>query len=171
MKNAILLSLMVFLTACQDRSMSDLKKFVETAYQGQKVPIEPLPEIKPYEGFVYSSEDLVDPFDQENIAPKVDDDASEDAPNDDRRKELLETFPLDGLKLVGTMEREGTPWIIVKAPDGTAHRVTLGNYMGQNYGEIIDISLEEQKIELNEVVRAPTGKWINQSVYLTVDDE
>lgn len=155
---------------CQDSSMSDLRRFVETTYQNEKPEIEPLPEIRPYEGFVYSAEELTDPFDTVNILPQTAEDEG-GGPDSDRRREPLEAYALDGLQMVGTMERDGQPWAIIKAPDGTAQRVTLGNYMGQNNGKIIDISLDEQKVELVEVVRAPTGKWVNQTVFLSAGEE
>lgn len=169
-KKSVALACCLALAGCQDNSMQDLRQFVENTYADQKPDIEPLPIPEPYEGFVYSAEGLTDPFALSNIAPA-------EAPtfntgrDPDRRKEDLEAFPLDGLKMVGTLKQGERPWVIVNAPDGTAHRATVGNYLGHNEGRIVSISLDEQKIELLEVVKDPTGKWVDQTVMLSVDDE
>ena len=169
-KSSLLIVLSLLVVGCQDNSMQDLRIFVEETYADQKPEIEPLPVPRPYKNFVYSADALNDPFAKSNIAP------AEEAPptisiDDNRRKEELEAFPLDGLKLVGTLEQGEQPWIIVNASDGTAHRATIGNYMGQNQGRIVEILLDEQKAELIEVVKDPTGKWVDKSVILSVDEE
>ena len=74
-------------------------------------------------------------------------------PDPNRRKEELEAFSLDQLRMVGTLEQDEQTWGLVKTSDGTIHRVAPGNYMGQNDGRITRIS--EDKIELIELV--PTG--------------
>jgi type IV pilus assembly protein PilP len=74
-------------------------------------------------------------------------------PDPNRRKEELESYALDSLRMVGTLEQEEQTWGLVKTSDGTIHRVAPGNYLGQNDGRITQIS--EEKIELIELV--PTG--------------
>lgn len=150
--------------------MQDLRTFVVETYADQKPEIEPLPRPKPYQSFVYSADSLSDPFSKDNIAPAelTPESVGRDS---NRRKEELEAFPLDGLKFVGTLKQGDQPWVIMNASDGTAHRATIGNYMGQNEGRIVDILLDEQKVEIVEVVKDPTGKWVDQTVTLSVDEE
>ncbi len=59
--------------------------------------------------------------------------------------------------MVGTLQRDSTQWAIINAPDKTIHRVTIGNYMGQNYGRIVDIS--EQSVEMIEIIPNGLGGW------------
>jgi len=160
----------LLVVGCQDNSMQDLRTFVQETYADQKPEIEPLPVPKPYKSFVYSADALNDPFAKSNIAP-AERPAVSSGRDGNRRKEELEAFPLDGLKLVGTLKQGSQPWIIINASDGTAHRATIGNYMGQNEGRIVEILLDEQKVELVEVVKDPTGKWVDQTVILSVDEE
>lgn len=162
----------VSLTACQDRSMSDLRQFVDSAYKDKKPEIEPLPEIKPYEGFVYSASNEVDPFDLSNIEVRRQKQAvnSGKRPDQNRRKEPLEYFPLDGLKMVGTLTQKGTPWVVIKAPDGAVHRATVGQYMGKNDGKIKDILIDQQKVLLTELVQDPSGRWVDREVAITIDE-
>lgn len=170
-KSMLLATTCFLIVGCQDRSMQDLRVFVQETYADQKPEIEPLPIPKPYKSFVYSADTLNDPFSEANIAPAERPDDVSPARDPNRRKEELEIFPLDGLKLVGTLKQGSQPWIVVSASDGTAHRATIGNYMGQNEGRIVEILLDEQKVELVEVVKDPTGKWVDQTVILSVDEE
>lgn len=87
----------------------------------------------------------------------VDDEDSEFAPVEGRIREELEEFPLDALRMVGTLEQEADVWGIVISRNGTVYRVQVGNYMGQNFGKIIAIL--EDRIELEERARDTRGKW------------
>jgi type IV pilus assembly protein PilP len=73
------------------------------------------------------------------------------SPDFNRRKEELELYPLDSLRMVGTLEQEGVTWGLVQTKDGTIHRVASGNYMGQNHGRVVHIA--EDQIKLVELVK------------------
>ena len=162
---------LLFLTACQDSNMPDLKEFVASAYRDKKPDIEPLPEIAPYKGFASSAADDADPFNTENIiTDRPDNLAAGDSPDSNRRKEELERYPLDALRMVGTLIRGETPYVIVQTSEGTAHRATLGNYMGQNDGRIKEILPQEQKVVLAEMVVDPVGRWVTREVELIIDE-
>jgi type IV pilus assembly protein PilP len=153
--------------------MADLRTFVADAYKDKKPEIEPLPEIQPYREHRYSATDLPDPFSEANIQPSTALNKSllgnfNVDPN--RRKEPLEAFPLDALRMVGTMTQENQPWVVIKSTEGTVHRATLGNYMGQNNGKIKEILPEEQKVLLTEVVQDSSGRWVEKDVDLTIDE-
>ena len=117
--------------------------------------IEPIPEVKQVIGFVYTAKNRRDPFTRQE-----DDAVTTEAvldngirPDPNRRKEELEAFSLDTLRMVGTLEQDEQTWGLLKTSDGTIHRVAPGNYIGLNDGRITRIS--EEKIELIELV--PTG--------------
>ena len=152
--------------------MGDLRQFVSSAYKDRKPEIEPLPEIKPYEGFVYSASEEVDPFDLSNIEIRRQQQAetSGKRPDTNRRKEPLEFFPLDGLKMVGTLTQKGVPWVVIKSPDGAVHRATVGQYMGKNDGKIEAILVDQEKVMLTELVQDPSGRWVDREVAITIDD-
>ena len=174
-KTLLLLGPVFLLQACQDRGMNDLRQFVATAYQDRKSYIEPLPEIIPYSSYEYSAIESDDPFDFGNIVTGEQTAAANNAgtglrPDDTRRKQPLEQYPLDALKMVGTMSQEQIPWVIVMTAEGTAHRATVGDYMGQQDGQIQQIIPEEQKIILAELVLDPRGQWVNREVEITIDE-
>ena len=155
MKKLLAGGLALLLVGCANKDMSDLQVFVDEVKARPPSGIEPIPEVKQIVGFVYTAKNRRDPF-----TPQVDEDLATETvldngirPDPNRRKEELEGYSLDSLRMVGTLEQEEQTWGLVKTKDGTIHRVSPGNYMGQNDGKITRIS--EDKIELIELV--PTG--------------
>ncbi len=144
----------------QVADISDLQEFTETAFRDHIPEVDPLPALQPLAVFIYTASGLTDPFDKENLKEKVKDfpgGNDESGPNRSRRKEPLESFPIDGLKLVGVLAQHGENWAVVRAPDQSIHRVKQGNYMGVNYGEIINVS--DSGMNVSELVKNPVGRW------------
>jgi len=164
--------LLLALQGCQDSSMSDLKTFVDEAYKDKKPEIEPLPEIQPFKGYEYSASEESDPFSIANIVSTRDGEGTSNnsRPDANRRREPLEDYPLDALKMVGTMTQNNKPWVIVQTSEGTAHLATVGNYLGQNDGKITKILTDEQLVTLAETVLDTAGRWITRDVEITVDE-
>ncbi|WP_340121450.1 pilus assembly protein PilP [Methylobacter svalbardensis] len=162
---------MALLAGCGNDDFSDLTRYVSEVKARPKEPIKPLPEIKVIEPFMFKSEGLRDPFrplEQPEQTEGVDvSTGSSIRPDTARHKEELESFPLDGLKMVGTVDMKSALWGLVKASDGTIYRVKAGNYVGKNYGKIIRIVSD--KIELMEIVPDKPGTWREQpaSIALT----
>lgn len=151
----------LMLGACGNDGMDDLREFVATAHAGKKPKVEPLPEIKPQEPFAYAAEKLVDPFSARNLKSQTFQAAGAGPrPDLNRRKEPLEDYPLDALKMVGTLARGKQAWAVIQAPDGTVHRASVGNHLGQNFGTITRIS--DDKIDLVELVQGSLGDWVER---------
>lgn len=148
--------------------LSDLRRFTAEAYSDAKPEVEPIPEIEPYESYLYTGDALPDPFVSINLreAEPMVAGGGDEVFQPERRREPLEQFPLDSLKMFGTMSRDGRDWVLIGTPDGGTHRVTLGNHLGQQNGKIIDIS--EQEVVLREVVKGPTGDWAERRATLTL---
>lgn len=144
------------MAGCANKDMGDLQQYVDEVKARPASGIDPIPEVKQVIGFIYEAKNRRDPFsqpeDETSAVEAVFDNGIRPDPN--RRKEELESFALDSLRMVGTLEQEGETWGLVKTSDGTIHRVAEGNYMGQNDGRITRIS--EDKIELIELV--PSGR-------------
>ncbi|RMD70075.1 MAG: hypothetical protein D6819_05205 [Gammaproteobacteria bacterium] len=148
--------LSALLLGCQSHSdpMADLKAYVRSLPEKYKGRIEPLPKFEPFKPYTYHA-GLRDPF----VLPKK---APEEAssgihPDVNRPKEPLERFPLDALRMVGTLQKEGELWALVKDPEGVVHRVRVGQHMGQNYGRIVRIT--PSRIDLIEIVPDGKGGW------------
>ena len=156
-----LLVMATLISGCQQNSMSDLQRFVDTAHKGKKPSVEPLPEIQPIEGFSYSAQSYPDPFNRENLKPRrVVASSSGTGPVKNWRMEPLEKFPLDYLVMVGSLFREGEKRVFIKTPRGAVQTDTIGNYMGQNYGKIINIS--EREVTVKEHVLSSSGVWVER---------
>lgn len=163
----------ICLTGCSNNDFSDLDQYISRVKAEPKGAIQPLPETKVVESFLFNPEGLRDPF-KPLVQPEQDDDVTAFSagggikPDATRRKEELEAFPLDILKMVGTVVMKSNLWGLVKADDGTIHRVQTGNYMGKNYGKIIRISTD--KIELMEIVPDKPGSWREQQTSLALTE-
>jgi len=169
---AVLGTLIVLLSGCGG-GLDDLRQFVDNIRAKPPGRIEPIPEFQPYQNFEYTSHDLRDPFKLVDFRrPELDEDTlasptSGLRPDRDRTKEPLEDFPIDTLRLKGTIDdKEGIKWGLIFAPDNTIHRVIEGNYMGQNHGRIILVS--DQTIELTEIVPDGLGNYIERSSAVTL---
>jgi type IV pilus assembly protein PilP len=164
--------LAVILTACSDSGTSDLREFVAEAKQRQG-RVEPLPEFTPVQTHVYAAHGLRDPFtsdSREMVAEAAAKSAGSGlAPDLRRRKEVLESYPLDSLSMLGTLEFQNATWGLVKAPDGVVHRVRPGNYMGQNYGKVK--AIQSQRVLLTEIVPDGLGGWEEREAYLAMNEQ
>lgn len=166
-RTAISLLLCVGLVGCGDDGMNDLREFVANAHADRKPNVEALPEMKPYEAFQYTAVNLPDPFSAANLRPlAATGNTGGPRPDMNRRKEALEDYPLDALKMVGTLSRQKRYWAIIQAPDGTVHRAQIGNFMGQNFGKVIKIS--DEKVELVELIAGGAGEWIEREASLAI---
>jgi type IV pilus assembly protein PilP len=156
------------LTGCANPNLDELSGFVAQQKAMPPERIEPLPEIKQIETFIYSDTGRRNPFidmfgDQAETASVA---GSGIRPDFNRRKEELESYPLDSIRMVGTLEQVGATWGLVKTKEGTVHKVKSGNYMGQNHGRIVLIT--EDRIELNEIVQDGSGGYIERQASLAL---
>lgn len=159
------------LAGCAKHDMNDLRGFVEEVKQRPPGRIEPLPEIKEVETHTYSSSDLRNPFAPEKVQETETNIAQNSGltPDFNRRKEELEQFPLDSLRMVGTLDKEDFVWALIRTNDGTIHTVKSGNYIGMNYGKIDRIS--EEKIELTEIIKDGQGGYIERQATVALGGE
>ncbi len=161
------LTLVLAIAGCSEGDISDLRQFVKNAHKDRKPRIEPLPRIRPYETYTYTATNLTDPFSSGNLQRRKP--TAEDSglrPDVNRRKEPLEQFPLDSLRMVGTLAKGEASWAVIRAPDGTVHRIGHGNYLGQNYGKVTLIS--DEKLGVKELVQGPNGNWVERETNIAI---
>ena len=147
------------LAACGERHLDEVKEFVKASDNLPRGRIPPLPEVRTQEVVTYNAYDLTDPFKPRQIQPPK---ATAVAggikpPDQNRKKEPLEAYPLENLKMVGTLQQKKEIYALVRTPDNRLFRVRPGNYLGQNFGRITDIS--ESTIKLKEQVQDSGGEW------------
>lgn len=165
---------MTLLVGCSEDDFSDLTQYISEVKIRPKGTIKPLPEIKMVEPFIFKPEDLRDPFKPIKPTEVIGDNAgtatgSGIRPDTTRRKEELEAFPVETLKMIGTIEMKSVLWGLIRSADGTVYRVQVGNYMGQNYGKVIRISPD--KIELMEIIPDKPGTWREQQMSIALAED
>lgn len=163
----LMLLLSALLLAACARGTQDLQAWVADVKSRPAPPLDPLPVMQQFETFQYTVQTMRDPF----SAPSNDRRASSSGPRPDpnRRKEPLETFPLDSLDMVGTLGVGNVRAALVMAPDKVVHRVRPGNHMGQNEGRVASVT--DSRIELVELVPDGAGGWLERSVAVALDNQ
>ena len=156
------------LLGCTSQQFDDLEEYTAVIKAREAKPIEPLPFIEAYESFVYDGEALRDPFDSitEIFVVAEIEEGTGPGPDLERVKEELEAYPLDTLRMVGILAKGPDLWALIKASDGVIHRVQEGNYLGQNFGKISQVTKEEIKID--EFVSMNTGRWRERQASLVL---
>jgi type IV pilus assembly protein PilP len=176
-----LLIVCVPLAGCGGGSMADLRSYVADVKTRKGTRIEELPPIEPYVVYTYPCDGSIacaDPFEPfflepPNPCPTPDAPGCERttsnngiSPDFDRNREELESYPLDGLRMMGTLEKDEQFWGILRDPDAIIHRVQVGNYIGQNHGKITNIT--EDRIVLLEIIPDGRGGWEERSAEIAL---
>lgn len=172
MKRRLLYLSFLGLAACASQDMADLREYVAEVKARPPKKLSPIPEVKKAETFIYEAKGRRDPFTPQSTAePQLPQAVVENGPSPDpnRPREELESYSLDSLRMVGTVEQGGETWGLVQTKDGTIHRVKVGNYMGMNHGRIIRIS--EEKIELMELIPKGDGGYLEKVAALAVGEK
>lgn len=161
----------ILLGGCADTGMQDLHAYVAEVKARPPGPIEPIPQIKEAETFLYVAGGRRDPFAPSEEGEEEQGKASGSGvvPDFNRRKEELEGYSLDSLRMVGTLQQQEAFWGLVKTNDGTIHRVRVGNYLGRNHGQITQIG--EDQIDLRELVQDGGGGYIERQASLALGNE
>jgi len=164
---ACALGFAALLAGCGGDPNQELRQWMDEQAKQVKGKVDTLPVVKPYVPFAYNAFDLPDPFKPRKIEPARG--SSKLAPDLNRRKEPLESYPIESLRMVGTLERDKTMYALVRANDRTVYQVRAGNYMGQNFGIITSIT--DGDIRLRELVQDSSGDWAERQSRLLLDDQ
>jgi type IV pilus assembly protein PilP len=160
----VLAALLVGLLAgCSGRD-ADLDRFIDATKKEPGGRVEPLPEVKPYEAYTYTDQELRSPFvpgGSGGMSPGL-------RPDSKRNREFLEQFSLDTLKMVGTLSLGGNRYGLVSTKDGRVHRVVVGEHIGTNDGKITDIT--PSKIALVEIIPDGLGGYIERPAALGLNE-
>jgi type IV pilus assembly protein PilP len=156
-----LVAFTLLLAGCEGRQ-DDLSRYIAEVKERPATPIPPIPPVRTYTPYTYEGLTGRDPFRQsttegaDQVAQTTN--TSGPRPDLDRPREYLERFELDTLVMVGTFNKEASEWALIKDPDGVIHRISVGNYMGQNHGKVSSISNDE--VQLSEFIADGVGGWL-----------
>jgi type IV pilus assembly protein PilP len=169
---AICLTALILATACEP-GKRDLEQWVAETLRQPGGEIDPIPPIAAVETVAYAAYDLRDPF-QRRVA-RPDDESGEGMaangvrPDPDRGREFLESFPLDTLKMVGTLELDGVSFALVRDNENVVHRVSAGNYMGTNHGRVVSVG--SNRVELIELYEDARGGWVERRSQIVMAED
>jgi type IV pilus assembly protein PilP len=156
---ALSLGACIAVAGCGGESHQDLRAWMADQGKTARGRVDPLPQIKPYEPFSYNAFDLPDPFKPRKIEPTKG--GSKLAPDLSRRREPLESYPLESLNMVGTLAKGTITYALVRTPDKDVYQVSQGNYLGQNFGVITGIT--DSEVRLKELVQDGSGDWTERT--------
>ena len=166
-----LMAALPLLSACGSDDTEQVRAWMREVDAQTKVAVPPLAEPKTFIPFAYAQKDQVDPFNPNKLLAEL---AKLDArpggglrPDLDRRKELLESYPLDTVKMVGTIEKNGVIHAVLQI-DRAVHQVVKGQHLGQNYGRITGIT--EDAVSIREIVQDATGDWVERMSKLELQE-
>jgi type IV pilus assembly protein PilP len=179
MKRALLLPGLVAaatLAACGAAEQAEVQQWMNEQKAITKPQIQPISEPKKFTPQGYAQETAVEPFSQQKLAAALKKDSQQSgtasaallAPELNRRKEPLESYPLDAMAMVGSMVKQGQPVALVKV-DNLLYQVRPGNYLGQNYGKITKVG--ETEVVLRELVQDAAGEWIERVATLQLQEK
>lgn len=165
MQSWILTILLMSLSACSENS-DDLEAFIRDAGKSMQAKIKPLPEMKNYFSFEFNADGaLTDPFRSHATFNQN----STFTPNLDRPKQPMEAYPLESLQYVGMIQQDNRSYALLKTPDNNVQKISIGQYMGQNFGKVTEI--KENEVVLQEVVQdAATGNWVAQMASIALQE-
>ncbi|TNI62694.1 pilus assembly protein PilP [Aeromonas media] len=158
----------LLLTACGGQE--DMDEYVQQTKARKPIPIEPLPEIKPFSPMAYQHSDQRSPFiePQPETSSRVDAKTKPDCAQivASREKEVLERYSLASLSMKGSIGKQGQLWALIRTPDGQAVRVGLNQYMGLDQGRVIKIT--NTHVDLMETVPDGKGCWVTRETQLAM---
>jgi type IV pilus assembly protein PilP len=153
------------LSACGLSDEGEIQQWMAEQRQAMKPTAQKVEEPKEFSPYAYEPHGQVDPFDPQKILMVVArqreerGSASAIKPDLERRREVLEGFPLDQIRMVGMM-RQGGNNVALLETNGATHMVRIGNYAGQNFGLVTRIS--ETEVVLKEIYQDAAGEWVER---------
>ena len=167
-------SLALALAGCSASNENDLRQWMAEQKSQTRPKVVPISEPKQFKPESYTQVSSVEPFSREKLTQALKRESSQAtangalvAPELARRKEALESFPLDGMSMVGSFVRGGQSVALVKV-DSLLYQVKPGNYLGQNYGRVTKIA--ETEVTLREIVQDAVGEWIERPATLQLQE-
>ena len=167
MNRAAILGACVLLAGCAGGSEDDLQAWMTEQAKTMRGSVQTLPELKPFPVVAYAGTQGDDPFRSARMEPERRASAGALRPDMDRRREPLESYPLESMQMVGILMQGRNTHALIKA-NNALHQVKVGNYMGQNFGVVTQIT--ENQVTLRELVEDVYGDWVERISTLTLQE-
>lgn len=173
-RSVALMACMAVLSGCGASGEDELRQWMAELRAATKPHVTPIEEPKKFQPQKYTASNEIDPFNLGRLTMALTRDSAQSAssagllaPELARRKEPLEAYPLDAMTMVGSMRKNGRPVALLRV-DNLLYQVYLGNYLGPNYGRVVEIS--ETTVKIREIVQDVAGEWTERIVALELQE-
>lgn len=161
------LTALALLAGCSDEQQ-EIRAWMQQQRASTPTIRETIPPPKRFEPFRYASAEQSDPFEQSRLSPRAGAQANAGLrPDTNRRREALEAFPLDAIRMVGHLGNTKSSFALLQV-DNMVYQARVGNYAGQNYGRIVRVS--ESEVRLRELVQDAAGDWVERETALRLQE-
>lgn len=165
------LAVLSLLSGCGDGGLQEVKDWMKEVRAQTPVSPQKISEPKKFVPFAYTGKEEMDPYNAAKLSVALArmqaNSNSGIKPDMDRRKEPLESYPLDSVKMVGTLEKPGLSYALLQV-DKVVFQAKVGNYVGQNFGMITKIT--DTEVEIKEIVRDAAGEWTERKAKLELQE-
>lgn len=170
-KSVWVCALMLILTGCIGNEHEDLQAWMDHQKSVVKPRVQPLKEPSVFMPQAYEGSNEMDPFNMLKLTQVLNKDTEKNttllAEEKNRRKDELESYPLDAIAMVGSLKKGNQRTALLKV-NQLIYQVGVGNYIGQNYGRIVQI--EENSIKLREIAQDAAGDWVERMATLDLQE-
>ena len=167
MKTTIpIIALCLLLSACASDEHEDINAWMAQQAEGLRGRVPPLPQLQTFPVVAYDAGNLVDPYQASKLEP--DKRTSGNRPDTNRRREPLEFYAIETMKMVGMMNMKGVPVALILA-DKNVNQVRVGNYIGQNFGVITKIT--ETEVSIKELIEDANGDWVERVATMQLQEQ
>lgn len=154
---------LALLAGCGDGDVQEVRDWMKKVQRETVPAVKPLPEPKEFVPYAYNPGEAADPFSEDKLLGQMAQVAASSTnplqPDDRRPREVLEHYPLDTMRLVGTLQKGGVSYALVQI-DASIFRVKAGQRIGQNHGLVTRIGASA--IDIREIVQDATGDWVER---------
>lgn len=161
----------VMLAGCTG-AQEELQQWIEQQRREVKPNVPPLSAPKKFIPQPYLTGNAVEPFSTQKLTVAIKQEARQSnsllAAEINRRKEPLEAYPVDSMSMVGSVTKQGRPYALLRV-DNLLYQVKTGDYLGQNYGKITQIT--ETDISFREIVQDAAGEWTERTSSLQLQEK
>jgi len=85
-------------------------------------------------------------------------------PDLERERDSLEQYTIDNISMIGYLKKGNNSFAILLAPDNKLYNAQVGSYIGQNFGQILQIT--EDGMQIEELYQEQNGDWEKRNIAL-----
>jgi type IV pilus assembly protein PilP len=171
LKSAFLqVTVLLFVTACSSEQ-SELQAWMDEETKAVAPTKEKISEPKVFEPYRYENATQVDPFSSVKLATALDKLQKNKGalqPDLKRRREVLENFPLENIRMVGHLANNKSAFALLQA-ENVVYQAKIGNYLGQNFGVIT--KMNDTEVQIKELVQDAAGEWTERETALRIQEK